>query len=245
MYNGKTVSVVFATYREKASIRKVIESFFATKLVDEVIVVNNNAEAGTDLEVKKTKAILVYETKQGYGYAFQKAITQAKGDYVVVCEPDGTFSSEDLEYFLLYAKKFDVVLGTRTSQIGALSGTGMGIARKFANVIEAKTIEVLFNSFALTDVGCAYKLFNRKALKKIVPLWHQKRSPLFNTELILLTVSQNLKFVEIPVSYNKRVGSSTITSKWYHILKWALIIQIYILTYWLKWSVSTFCKYRQ
>ena len=46
------------------------------------MVVNNNAEKGTDEEVRKTKARLVYETRQGYGYAFQRAISEAKGDLV-------------------------------------------------------------------------------------------------------------------------------------------------------------------
>ncbi len=237
MYRGKSVSIAIATYREKNSIRQVIDNFFETGFVDEVIVVNNNAEKGTDQEVKKTKAKIIYETRQGYGYAFQAAIKSATGDYVVVCEPDGTFLAKDLERFLIYAEDFEVVLGTRTSQIGSLSGRGMGLARKFANVIEAKTIEVLFNSFALTDVGCAYKLFRRQALKKIIPLWKNEKSPLFNTELILLTVSLKLKFVEIPISYNKRIGTSSIVGKRYQVIKWAFVIQFYIFIFWLKWLI--------
>lgn len=244
MYEGKSISVAIATYREKKSIRKVIEDFFGTGFVDEIIVVNNNAEPGTDEEVKKTKARIVYEANQGYGYAFQKAISEAKGDYIVVTEPDGTFLARDLERFLVYARDFDAVIGTRTSQIGSLSGAGMGIVRKFANVIEAKTIEVLFNSVALTDVGCAYKLFKREAIEKIKPLWKNKRTALFNTELILLTVSKKLKFVEIPITYNKRVGVSSIVGKWHQVIKWAFVIQAYIFWFWFR-SIIYSRKYRK
>ena len=120
MYQGKTVSIAIATYREKKSIAGVINEFFKTGFVDEVIVVNNNAEPGTDEEIAKTKAKIFYEQRQGYGYAFQKAILETKGDYVIVTEPDGTFLAQDLERFLVYARDFDVVLGTRTSQIGSL-----------------------------------------------------------------------------------------------------------------------------
>lgn len=242
MYQGKSVSVVFATYREKKSIKTIIQSYFDTGFVDEVVVVNNNAEDGTDEEVKKTKARLVYETKQGYGFAYQKAIKEAKGDYVVVSEPDGTFLAKDLERFLVYALDFDVVLGTRTSQIGSLSGAGMGIARKFANVAEAKTIEVLFNTVALTDVGCTYKLFRKEALKKLTPIWSNQGSPLFNTELILLSVSNNLKFVEIPITYSKRIGTSFIVGRSYQVIKWAIVIQIYILLFWLNWFIKKLIK---
>ena len=44
MWQGKSVSVILMTYAERASIRATIEGFFATGLVDEVLVVNNNAE---------------------------------------------------------------------------------------------------------------------------------------------------------------------------------------------------------
>ncbi|MBA2468479.1 MAG: glycosyltransferase family 2 protein, partial [Chloroflexia bacterium] len=42
MWNGRTVSVVLGTYAERDSIREVIDGFFATGVVDEVLVVNNN-----------------------------------------------------------------------------------------------------------------------------------------------------------------------------------------------------------
>ena len=238
MFNNKLVSVVFATYKEKDSVRKVIEDFFASGYVDEIIVVNNNAEKGTDEEVKKTKARLVYEPRQGYGYTYQTGIASARGDYILLCEPDGTFVGSDIERFLVYAKTgFDVVLGSRTGQNTPLSGADMGIWRKFANVFEAKTIEILFNTNALTDVGCTYKLFTKKALKKLAPLW-KTRNSLFATELVLLTVSQNLKFIEIPVTFKKRVGTSTFTAAWYKLAKWGIHIQLYSLGFWLRKVLS-------
>lgn len=234
MYQGKSISVVFATYREKKSIKRVINEFFATGFVDEVLVVNNNAEAGTDEEVKKTKARLVYEPRQGYGYTYQTGIKAARGYYIVLCEPDGSFTGRDLERFLVYARDFDVVLGSRTGQSTPLSGADMTVIRKYANVFEAKTIEVLFNTNALTDIGCTYKLFKKSILKKLKPLWRTRNS-LFATELVLLTVSENLHFIEIPVTFKKRVGFSTFVEKWYGATKWAIRIQIYILGFWLRW----------
>lgn len=238
MYNDKTVSVVFATYREKDSVRRVIEDFFASGFVDEIVVVNNNAEDGTEEEVKKTKARMIYEPRQGYGYTYQTGIKHARGDYIILCEPDGCYIGSDLERFLVYAKgNFDAVLGSRTGQNTPLSGADMGIWRKFANVFEAKTIEVLFNTNALTDVGCTYKLFTRKAIKKIAPLWRTRNS-LFATELVLLTVSQNLRFIDIPVTFKKRIGTSTFTNTGVKTAKWGIHIQLFILTFWLRWMAA-------
>ncbi len=47
MWKGRTVSVILMTYAEKDSIRSVIEGFAATGVVDEIVVVNNNAQPGT------------------------------------------------------------------------------------------------------------------------------------------------------------------------------------------------------
>ena len=234
MFLGKKVSVVLATYRERKTVRRVINEFFETGFVDEVVVVENNAEKGTEEEVKKTKARLVHEPRQGYGYAFQKGIEEARGDLIVLCEPDGTFQARDLERFLIYAKEFDIVLGSRTGQNTPLSGADMTVTRKFANVIEAKTIEVLFNTNALTDIGCTYKLFRKKAIKKLNPLWRTRNS-LFATELVLLTVSENMHFIEIPVTFKKRVGKSAFVEKFQDQAKWAIRIQLYILSFWFRW----------
>ncbi|QQS38605.1 glycosyltransferase family 2 protein [Candidatus Woesebacteria bacterium] len=235
MYKGKTVSLVLATYREKKTIRRVIESFQKTQFVDEIIVVNNNAQKGTDQEVNKTGVKIVYEDRQGYGYAFQKGLNTARGDLIVACEPDGSFLAKDLERLLVYSNDFEVVLGSRTSLISSLSGAGMGVFRKFANVIEAKTIEVLFNTNALTDVGCTYKLFSRKALNILKRKWGFEKSPLFNTQLTLLTVSNKLSFVEVPVTYLQRVGESAIVGNYLQTVKWAIFIQTYILVFWTRY----------
>ncbi len=239
MYNGKLVSVVFATYKEKGSVREVIEDFFsATPFVDEIVVVNNNAESGTVEEVQKTKARMVYEKRQGYGYAFQRGMKEARGDYVFLCEPDGTYKGKDVERFLIYAKTggFDVVLGSRTGQNTPLSAADMTLVRKFANVFEAKTMEILFNTNALTDVGCTYKLFTKEAIRKVAPLWRTRNS-LFATELVLLTISNKMHFIEIPVTFKKRVGTSVFVSTFPKQAKWAIKIQFFILKFWLRWII--------
>src|SRR3989338_7546127 len=211
MYKGKKVSVVFATYREKNSVRAAIEDFLATRFVDEVIVVSNNAEPGTEEEIRKTPAKLLHEKRQGYGYTYQTGIAAATGDYIVLAEPDGTFLGSDLERLLVYAQDFPVVFGTRTNQSSILQGAAMGLVRKLANVFEAKVIEVLFATNSVTDVGCTYKLFEREALERLRPLWRE-RGALFATELLLLTVAGRIPFVEIPITFRARVGTSSLTA---------------------------------
>src|SRR3989338_10234711 len=116
MYNNKTVSVIFPAYNEQENIRVAIEEFFSVDIVDEVIAVDNNSTDNTAKEIKKTKAKYFLETKQGYGNALQRGLREAKGDFVFMCEPDGTFVAKDIIKMLAYSDEFDVVFGTRTSK---------------------------------------------------------------------------------------------------------------------------------
>src|SRR5687768_7116071 len=106
MWSSKRVSVILPTFNEQASIRKCIQGFFATGLVDEVIVVNNNAAPGTSTEVQGTGAIEVSEPRQGYGWACRKGLEIATGDLLILSEPDGTFEPRDVLKLLAYAEDF-------------------------------------------------------------------------------------------------------------------------------------------
>ncbi len=212
MYRNKKVSVVIPTYNEAVSIRGVIDGFFETSLVDEVVVVDNNALGNTREEVLKTKARLVHEPKQGYGHAIMRGLLEAGGDLIIMTEADGTFRPVDIEKFLSYSKDFEAVLGTRTSRAAIYSGAFMPFPVRFGNWLWAKIVEVLFNGPVLTDVGCTYKLINRKLLEDIKKYFHYSRGDgTFSPELMIWLLKNNKKIIEIPVIYQERIGESGYT----------------------------------
>ena len=210
------VSIVIPTYNEAGTIREIIDGFFATGLVSEVVVVDNNARPPTQEEVAKTKARIVREEKQGYGHAIMRGLMEATGDLIVMCEADGTFAPEDLRKFLLYAEDFPVVLGTRTSRAAIWSGAFMPFSVRFGNWAMAKFLEVLHNGPTLTDVGCTYKLINRESLERIKPFFADSPGDgTFSPELMIWLVrTEQLAgrgVIEIPVNYKPRVGESGYT----------------------------------
>lgn len=230
MWNSRTVSVVIATYREKASIRRMIEDFFATGLVDEVVVVNNNAEPGTEEEVRLTRARQVMETNQGYGHAFRRGLREASGDYIITCEPDYSYTASDLERFLAYAKDFPVVLGSRTNRNTLEPGADMSVVRRLGNVTYAKIIEILYNARTITDIGCSYKLFRKDTLRRIEP-YFRTANPLFATEIILVLIRLGIPFIEIPVTYRPRIGTSTIITHPHKWVTWGIRVLLFIVVY--------------
>jgi glycosyltransferase involved in cell wall biosynthesis len=212
MWNGKEVSVVLMTYAERDSIRGVIEGFFATGLVDEVLVIDNNAQPGTREEVAATRARLVHEPLQGYGHATRRGLVEARGELIVLAEPDGTFLPEDILKLLVYSSECDAVFGTRTTQELIWEGANMAWFLRWGNWAVAKMMELVHNTSHLSDVGCTYKLLRRELAHEIAERMTVGGSHA-GAEIMLLTILSGARFVEVPVNYLPRVGVSSVTGR--------------------------------
>jgi len=198
------------TYAERGSIREVIDRFFGTGVVDEVVVIDNNAEQGTAEEVQKTRARLVHEPLQGYGHATRRGLLEATGEIVVLAEPDGTFRPEDVEKLLVYCSECDAVFGTRTTLELVWHDANMAGFLRWGNWGVAKLIEVLYNTSHLSDVGCTYKALRQRVARDVAESMTVGGSHA-GCEVMLLTILSGARVVEVPVNYLPRVGVSSVT----------------------------------
>ena len=210
MWRGEQVSVVLPTYNEVGSIQAVVEAFEVLEPVDEIIVVNNNAAAGTSEAVARTTAREVFEPVQGYGAAIRRGLAEARGDLIVLCEPDSTFDPSDLLKLLPFTTDADVVFGSRTVQTFIWDGANMGRFLRWGNWFVAKLIEVIFGTNYLSDVGCTFRVMRRRAVEEMLPRFSLSGSS-FGLELLLRSVALRHPFVQVPVRYRARVGTSSVT----------------------------------
>lgn len=210
MWNGKTLTVVLPTYNEKDSIADCIRRFEQLGVVDEVLVVNNNAADGTSEEVAKTGAREVIETTQGYGAAIKRGLREADTDLVCICEPDGTFNPEDLHKLLAFMPECEIVIGSRTVSNFIWDGANMGWFLLWGNWAVAKMIEILYNTSYLSDVGCTFRVLSRDQARNILELSTLDGSA-YGLEMLLLSVITKAKLVQVPVNYHPRVGVSSVT----------------------------------
>ena len=204
------VSVVLPTYNEKDSIRQCVLDFLATGVVDEVLVINNNAAPGTSEEVAGTGAREIIERRQGYGSAIQRGFDEATGELIVVCEPDGTFLANDIHKLLAYAADFDAVYGSRTSQQFIWRGANMGAFLRWGNWAVAKYIQFIYNATSLTDVGCTYRVVHRSVVRELASHF-RIRGNQFGPEMMILTLHRGYRVIQVPVNYLPRVGESSVT----------------------------------
>jgi glycosyltransferase involved in cell wall biosynthesis len=210
MWSGMTLSVVLPTYNEKDSIAEVIRRFEDLGIVDEVVVVNNNAAPGTTEEVATTGAREVVETRQGYGAAIQRGLKEVDTDLVCVCEPDGTFQPHDLFKLLPFTAECDFVVGSRTVSNFIWDGANMGWYLQWGNWAVAKLVEALFNTSSLSDVGCTFRVLTRERTQDILSRSRLDGSA-YGLEMLLLAVVRHAKVVQVPVNYRPRIGESSVT----------------------------------
>ena len=210
MHGPKTVSVVFPAYNEEPYIRAAIEDFLIPGVVDEVVVVDNNSRDRTAAVASATRARVVSETRQGYGFALRRGLQEAAGDIVILAEPDGTFIGRDVLKLLAYADDFDMVCGTRTTRELVWDQANMGWFLRIGNWSVAKMIQFLYGGPSLSDCGCTLRLAHRGALDRIRADLSVGGSH-FLPEMVILGLKRQLKIIEIPVNYRGRVGESKIT----------------------------------
>lgn len=209
----RRISLVMPAYNEEETIEDTIKGFKLIPEVKEIVVVDNNSTDRTAEIARKLGARVVRESKQGYGYACQKALREGKEDLILLTESDSTFRPKDTYKFLAYIDDADMVLGTRTCKQMVEPGAKMGWFLRLGNIFISKLLEIVFyrQQTRLTDVGCTYRMIKRKALKKI-----QNRFTVggnyFSPEMIIESLVSGLKIVEIPVYYGKRRGESKITT---------------------------------
>lgn len=233
MWARKTVAVIFPTYREKRSIRKSIEEFDSSGYVDEIIVVDNNAEEGTEEEVKKTRARLIKELGKGYGRAIRTGIESTKADLLIIAEPDGTFDGRDVLKLLSFSDDFDTVFGSRTHVPLIAKRSEMTFLRRILDVLFGKLISLLFLCPPLTDVGCTLRITNRKGWNK-VKTECKADDAMFASEWLLLAAKNKVRFIEIPINFRARKGVSSLTSSFVKQAYWGVRIFFSIWKVWIQ-----------
>lgn len=227
------IDLILPAFNEEDSIKKCINDFESLKLFKNIIVIDNNSTDKTADEIKKTSAIYFNEKEQGYGAALIRGLKESKSDIIITCEPDLTFTHKDVSKFLEYIKDFDCVFGTRTSKSMIGVGAKMTTYLRYGNIFVAKILEYLFNGPSLTDVGCSYKAFRSKSIKKVINKLTVNGSH-FQPELMINLIEEKNKIIEIPVFYLKRKGYSKITYNFYSSFR--------VATNMLKLIITTFIK---
>ena len=221
------ICMIIPTYNEELSIEKVVKDFLNQKLVQNVIVIDNNSEDQTVKIAEKNGAKVIRKNEnKGYSHSLVMGLNEAlktNANIIGATEADGTFNAYDLEKMYPYLNNCDMVIGSRQNQVISEKGNQNSGFYVWANFFLAKLIQIKYLSLKhmgivnLTDVGCVYRLVKRDSLEKIVEkLTHQgSDKPIggvgIGLYLTMTGVENDLKIIEVPVTFKRRIGKSKIT----------------------------------
>lgn len=211
-FPSKRKSLVIPTYNEADSISFVINDFKDS--VEEIVVVDGGSTDGTVAKVAELKRgcnlKLVQGKFRGYGDAIINGVGAASGDIVTVVEGDATFRSRDIYKIYEYLKDCDMVIGTRTTRQMICQGANMPVWLRVANIIAAKFIELLWISKEprFTDCSCTYRTFWMSSYEEIKDNLLGP-GPELSPEMMIEFIRNDMRVIEIPVSYYARIGGSS------------------------------------
>jgi len=208
MRGNYKISVVIPCHNEEEGIQKVLSTM--PDFVDEVIVVDNNSEDRTAEIARQYGAKVVVEKKQGYGAAYKRGLSEAKGDIIVTMDGDATYPRIAIAYLLdiLFEDDLDFISAWRVAIDWRESADYM--LRYMGNRIFNFTILLLYQRH-IHDSQSGMWVFKRSVLK-LVTLRNDGMP--FSQELKLeVFVNKDIRAREVPIqfSYFKRKGESKLS----------------------------------
>ena len=196
------VGVGLTAYNDELSIGDAVKDFKKeVKGVSDVVVIDNNCKDRTVEVATKAGARVVHESRQGYGYACMRALKEAKGDVIILCEGDGTFSAADAKKLLAYIENADMVLGTRTVVEILDSNSQVDWFINWGNKFIARMLQMRhWGKVRLSDVGCTYRAIRKDALDKIMPKLKEGGNA-FSPHMIIVALDNGLTVIEAPITF--------------------------------------------
>lgn len=224
-----TICVVIPTYNEEIVIESVVRDFISQENVKDVIVVDNHSTDNTANIAERCGAKAIRKSSN-MGLAHSciiglKESLKTDANIIVLVEGDGSFNGYDISKMIPYLDNCDMVEGTRQIQILSEQKNQLGMIHVWGNYFLAKAIQIKFFSLLhmgvvnLSDVGCLYRAIRREALEQIIGKFtpYETGEVILRYEITLFmtleAIKNNLRVIEIPVTFKKRIGISKIGSQ--------------------------------
>jgi glycosyltransferase involved in cell wall biosynthesis len=223
-------AVIIPALNEAGNITRLVQETLQQP-VGCVIVVDNGSVDETAALANAAGAVVISETRQGYGYACAAgtAVALREGADVLVYM-DGDFSSLPGEMTRLLEhirnRDADLVLGSRA--LGDIASGAMLPHQRFGNWLSAGLMSRLYH-IKVTDLG-PYRAIRSDMMRN---LDMQEMTFGWPTEMMVKVARANGRILEVPVSWHvRRSGQSKVSGT----LKGSFLAAYYILGVTLKYA---------
>lgn len=198
------LTVIIPAFNEKNTIQEIVRRVQATKLVDEIIIVDDGSTDGTraliaPLDGENNVKVILHEKNQGKGAAVRSGISAATGDVLMIQDADLEYDPREYANLLKPIEEglADVVYGSRF--LGA-PHRAILFWNMVANKLLTLMTNILYNNI-LTDMETGYKVFKREVVADMKI--HAKRFD-FEPEFTAKILKKNVRVFEVPITFNPR-----------------------------------------
>ena len=212
--SGKKIAAIVPAYNEASAIAAVVTELLSLsheqiRLIDEVVVVDNNSTDDTASIASSCGARVIREPRKGYGSACLAGIHAAPdADILVFVDGDYSFYSADvLSVCCAVDNDTDMVIGSRT--LGCIEEKAMPLVQYYGNALLCLLIRLRFAT-NVSDLGPLRAIYRHKLLQLDV----QDLRFGWTLEMQVKAIQQKIRIKEIPVRLRARIGHSKISGTW-------------------------------
>ena len=215
--NNLYLSVVIPSYNEMANLQKGVldklDHFLKKQGFDYEVLISDDGSTDGSVEFAErfikdnSKFRLVKNPHLGKAGAVTSGMLKAKGEYALFTDMDQATPIEELCKLLPYADKYDIVIGSRSSQRKGAPWTRVVMAKGMMTLRS-----IIVGIKGIKDTQCGFKLFRKdvsdKLFLKLEKFHHGFREISgssvkagFDVELLFLAQKDGYKIKEVPVEW--------------------------------------------
>jgi len=200
------VSVIIPALNEEEPIMGVVRALAATKVPDEIIVVDNGSTDRTADRACAAGARVIPEPRRGYGRACAAGVRSLSPecDIVVFLDGDGSDRPEFVNQLVdpILAGKYDFVIGSRTR--GQREPGSMNFQQILSGRSAGAILRLLYG-IRYTDM-CPFRAIRRDALER---LGMREQTYGWNLEMQMRAARAAMRILEVPVNHHRRAGGES------------------------------------
>jgi len=210
------ISIVIPALNEERGIGKTIDAvnkeYFNKQHWDlEILIVDGNSKDKTREIAANKGAVVLLETRKGYGRAYKTGFSHATGDVIVTGDADATYPFHLIHEYIQMLQDQHLDFLT-TDRFAALKHGSMSLKHRFGNLTLAWTLRILF-LVNIRDSQSGMWIFKQNALTKIQSLDDFNDGMPFSEEIkIEMFTNKHIKAKEIPSTLSAREGQVKLES---------------------------------